>query len=128
MLNNMKIMYTTGMAWQLLRTPLSIPPSFLPSSPHRSSPTGRTSGPQPDLPSAPLPPSSPPIISTPLSTCRDPLRHRARDSIDPPLAFYLSQRSLQTNNAHCVIFSSTGITVSSILEEGFDHLALRYSS
>ena len=32
----------------------SIPPSFLPSSPHRSSPTGRTSGPRPDLPSAPL--------------------------------------------------------------------------
>lgn len=46
--------------WQLLRTALSIPLSFLPSSPQHSSPTGRTSGPQPDLPSATLLPSLPP--------------------------------------------------------------------
>ncbi len=113
----MNIMYTTGMAWQLLRNPplyTSLLPSILTSSflPHWEdiwSPT------RPALCSPPpLPPPSPPILSAPLSTCRDPLRHRARDSSDPPLAFCLSQRSLQTNNAHRVIFSSTGITISSI--------------
>lgn len=97
MLYEKNIMYTAGMAWQLLRT-LSILPCFVLSSPHRSSPTGKTSGPQPDLPCAPLLLASPPPF-----TCRDPLKYRPRDSSDPPLALYLSKPSLQTNKARCAI-------------------------
>lgn len=75
----------------------------------------------------PLPPASPPILSAPLSMSRDPLRQRARESSDPPLDFCLSQSSLQTNDAHCAVFSNTRITVPSILEEGFHHLTLKNS-
>jgi len=80
---------------------LSIPPSSLPSSPHRSSPTGRTSGPLPDLPSATLLPFFQPNLSYPLysSSCWDPLRHRAADSSDQSL--------FHTNNGQCSISSCT---------------------
>lgn len=45
-------------------TSLSVPLPFLPSSPQHSSPTGRTSGPQPGLPSAALLPSLHPLHSS----------------------------------------------------------------
>lgn len=74
--------YTTGMAWLLLRGPFS----FLPSSPQRSSPTGRTSGPRPDLPSTPLLPpcilSSHPLhFSVYKQRSTHPLRYRFKWSI-----------------------------------------------
>lgn len=130
MFNNMNIMYTTGMAWQLLRAPFSIPPSFLPSSPHRSSPTGRTSGPRPDLPSAPLLPCLHPLLLSSLL-----LFLHARIHSDTELGiqvihcwiFYLSLRSLQTDYAHWWFSQKTVIRVSSIFEEGFHHLALKIS-
>lgn len=108
MFYNMNIMYTTGNCWEApLLFYTSLLPSILTSSflPHWEdiwSPT------RPALCSPPPLPQSfpPPILSTPLSTRRDPLRHRARDSSDPPMAFYSDQRSLHTSNVYCVILSS----------------------
>lgn len=128
MFNSMNIMSPTNMATAENRPfytsllPSILTSTFLPHWEDIWSPT------RPALCNPPpLPPSlTPSILSTPLSTCRDPLRHRAKNSSDPPLASSLSQRSLETNDAHCVISWSTGITIWSIWKKGFHHLALKY--
>lgn len=91
-----------------LRTPTS--PYLFPSShPHLNipPPLGGHLVPNQACPLQHSSPSSP--LSTLLSTSGDPLRRAAKDSSDPPLASCLS--SLETNDARCVISSSTRITI-----------------
>lgn len=95
--------------WRPLWTPPPSPYLFPSSHPHLDipPPLGGHLVPNQACPLQHSSPSSP--LSTLLSTSGDPLRHAAKDSSDPPLASCLS--SLETNDARCVIPSSTRITI-----------------
>lgn len=102
--NSVNIMSTANMAtaesspFYTSLLPSILTSTFLPHWEDIWSPTRPALCTPPPLPSS-LPPSFLSALLLFLHAGRDPLRHSAKNSSDPPLASHLSQRPLETNDA-----------------------------